>query len=376
MIRHTLIAVILLACVNTVPALAQSQGPAEAGRYIEQPVPTATGQTTPPAKPATAPPPPAIRRWLDVQQLSMGGRFRWYENSAGRLISSTLQWQPQIRARFLFDQAAKYSVNGFASSGATFPSSWNNTGGGIGLYTHPFNLKQLLAQAEPVKGLEFQAGGLHLNRGENSENLSYATAAYIVGERVAVRPAKGRIAQVSFTAAYFGDYRQPNLFKRFHRLNEWNYGQALVGVRVSPRVNASAEYTYEDRRDILRQAVTIRPPESLKKITSVKVETYQRIAPDRGYGFNTSADLRLTPRLVVTGGVMSVDKNYGPFNGDRYETGNRWYTIGTFTVTRDVTVSWFQTEAFATDFPITLTHRFDLLIAYNPTASLKRAGSV
>ena len=366
MIRHTLIAVILLACVNTVPALAQGQGPAEAGRY--------TGQTTPPAKPATAPPPPAIRRWLDVQQLSMGGRFRWYENSAGRLLSSTLQWQPQIRARFLFDKAAKYSLNGFASSGATFPSSWNNIGGGIGLYTHPFNLKQLFAQAEPVKGLEFQAGGLHLNRGENSENLSYDNDAYIVGERVTVRPSKGRLTQVAFTAAYFGDYRQPNLFKRFHRMNEWNYGQALVGIKVSPRVNASAEYTYEDRRDILRQAVTIRPPESLKKVTAIKLEAYQRVSPDRGYGFNTSADVRLTTRLVVTGGVMSVDQHYGPFNGDRYEVGRRWYTIGTFTVMRDVTVGWFQTEAFATDFPINLKHRFDLLISYNPTASLKRAG--
>ncbi len=318
--------------------------------------------------------PPPIRRWLDVQQLSMGGRFRWYENSAGRVISSTLQWQPQIRARFLFDKAAKFSINGFALSGATFPSSWNNTGGGIGLYTHPFNVRQLFAQAEPVKGLEFQAGGLHMTRGENSEHLSYDNDAYIVGERVTVRPSKGRITQVAVTAAYFGDDRQPNLLKRFHRMNEWNYGQALVGIEVSPRVNASAEYTYEDRRDILRQAVTIRPPESLKKLTSIKVEAYQRVSPDRGYGFHASADMRLAPRLVVTGGVMTVDRNYGAFNGDRYETGKRWYTIGTFTVIRDLTVGWFQTEAFATDFPIKLKHRFDLLITYNPTASLKRAG--
>ena len=353
MTRPALAALVVLMCLDAAPALAQ---------------------TSPQPAPAQATPTPAIRRWLDVQQLSLGGRFRWFKNSDERLVSSTLQWQPQVRARFLFDKAARYSMNAFAASGATFTASWNNTGGGIGRFAHPFNVKQLFVQAETVKGLELQAGGLHMNRGENAENLSYDNDAFIVGERATVRPAKGPVTQVSLTAAYFGDLRQPNVFKRLHRLNEWNYGQALVGIRLSPRVNASAEYTYEDRRDILRQAVTIRPPESVKKVTSIKVEAYQRVSPDRGYGVNASTDLRLASRLVVTGGVMSVDKNYGPFNGDRYEIGNRWYTIGTFTVARDLTVGWFQTEAFTSDFPINLKHRFDLLITYNPTASLKRAG--
>ena len=184
----------------------------------------------PTAKPAAAPPPP-IRRWLDVQQLSFGGRFRWFENSADKLISSNLQWQPQIRARFLFDKGAKYSINGFASSGLTFPSSWNNTGGGLGTFQGAFNVKQLFVQAEPMKGLEFQAGGLHMNRGEMAEHITYDNDAFIEGERVTVRPAKGWLKQVAVTTGYFGDYREPNVFKRFDRMDEWNYGQALVGVR-------------------------------------------------------------------------------------------------------------------------------------------------
>lgn len=132
MIRYLIAALGLLLCVTVSPLSAQSVTP------------------QPTAKPAAAPP-PAIRRWVDVQQLSFGGRFRWFENSSGRLVSSTLQWQPQIRARFLFDKAAKYSINGFASSGLTFPSSWNNTGGGLGTFSGAFNLKQLFAQAEPKK---------------------------------------------------------------------------------------------------------------------------------------------------------------------------------------------------------------------------------
>lgn len=344
----------MLLCLDASPALAQA---------APQPAP---------AKPASSPAPP-IRRWLDVQQLSMGGRFRWYENSAGRVTSSSLQWQPQIRARFLFDKDAKYSINGFASSGATFPSSWNNTGVGLGTFARPFGVKQLFAQAEPIKGLEFQAGGLHMNRGEMAEHITYDSDAYIVGERVTVRPSKGFVTQVAVTTGYFGDYRQPNVFKRLHRMNEVNYGQALAGFSLGSRASASVDYTHEDGRHIMREGVNIRMPSTMKVLSLIKLESYQRVDPDEAAGFNASADLKWK-RLAITAGVMSVDRRYGPFNGDRYETGKRWYSIGTITLSREFTFQWFQTEAFATEFPVNLKHRFDVILTFNPTAALKRAG--
>ncbi len=335
----------------------------------------ALAQSQPDAAPVVTPPP--IRRWLDVQQLSLGGRFRWFENSAGRVISSTLQWQPQIRARFLFDQAARYSINGFASSGASFPSSWNNTGGGIGTVSTVFNVKQLFAQAEPVKGLEFQAGGLHINRGELGEHVAYDNDAFIEGERVTFRPGKGWLRQVAITTGYFGDYREPNVFKRFDRMDDWNYGQALVAFSMGTRTLASVDYTYEDGRDILRQGINFRLPESLRVLTQARFEAYQRVSGVDGKGFNASADMRWK-RLAATAGVMSVDRFYGstegPFNGDRYETGTRFYSIWTVTVIPELTVQAFHTQAFATDFPVNIQKRFDIVIAFNPTASLKRAG--
>ena len=356
--RHALPALALVLCLNVLPALAQVPPPPPA----------------PPAQPAR--PAPAIRRWLDVQQLSFGGRFRWYENSAGKLISSSLQWQPQIRARFLFDRGAKYSINGFVSSGLTFPSSWNNTGGGLGTFSGAFNVKQLFAQAEPKKGLEFQAGGLHMNRGEMAEHVTYDNDAFIEGERVTVRPSKGWLKQVAVTTGYFGDYREPNVFKRFDRMDEWNYGQALVGVGLGSRVAASADYTYENGRDILREGVNFRLPASVKLFTLVKFEAYQRVSAVDGYGFNASTDLRWK-RLALTTGVMSVDRFYGsvqgPYNGDRYETGTRYYSIGTITIVPELTVQWYHSQAFATDFPINIQKRFDIVVAFNPTATLKRA---
>lgn len=361
---------ILLACLDVAAALAQGNGPAEAGRDLAQPAPPAT-------KPAAAPPAPAIRRWVDVQQLSFGGRFRWFENSQGRLISSTLQWQPQIRARFLFDKGARYSINGLASSGLTFPSSWNNTGGGMGTFSGAFSVKQLFAQAEPITGLEFQAGGLHMARGEMAEHITYDNDAFIEGERVTVRPAKGWLKQVAVTTGYFGDYREPNVFKRFDRMDDWNYGQALVGVGLGKYATASVDYTYEDGRDIWREGINVKLPSSVRLFTLLKFEAYQRVSGVKGSGFNVSSDAKWK-RLAVTGGVMAVDRFYssslGPYNGDRYESGTRFYSIWTVTVLPELTVQAFHTQAFATDFPVNIQKRFDIVVAFNPTATLKRAG--
>ena len=67
-----------------------------------------------------------------------------------------------------------------------------------------------------------------------AEHLTYDNDAYIVGERVTLRPTTGAVTQVSVTGAYFGDYNDVNVFKRLERLDEWNYGQALVGLPAAP----------------------------------------------------------------------------------------------------------------------------------------------
>lgn len=328
----------------------------------------------------TETPAPSIRRWLDVQSVHVGSRFRWYKNSQEQLRSSNLQWQSQLRGRFLFDRAGRYAIGTFASTGASFPSSWNNTGAALGDYQGPFNIKQLFFAAEPAKGLQFEVGGLHLNRGELGEHITYDNDAYIVGERVTYRPAKKRVTQVSATVGYFGgsDYNEVNVFKRFERMDEFNYGQALVGFTLHPRVAASVDYTYEDGRDIFREGVNVRMPSTVKLLTLLKFEAYQRPSGEDGYGFNVSGDVRYK-RYSVTAGVMSVDQFYGtptgqPYNGDRYENGTRQYTIHTFQITPEIQFVIYQTEAFATDFPINLKHRFDALVTFNPTAWLKRKG--
>ncbi len=70
-----------------------------------------------------------------------------------------------------------------------------------------------------------------------------------------------------------------------------------------------------------------------------------------------------------------MDRHYVPtINGDRYGVGKRWYTIGTLPVTGDLSLMWYHTRAFDNLFPVSVNHRFDLIVLVNPTARLKRAG--
>lgn len=344
------------------------------------PVPAAA--QTPAAPTAAA---PAIRRWLDVQAIQAGLRYRWNENSAEVVTADGVQWHGLTRGRLLFDPAGKYSVNMMASAGTSYVASWNDTGVGKGDFVGTFRMRHLFLSAAPVRGLELQVGGLGPNRGEVSENISYDMDGYLVGQRATFRPASGRVTQVSGT---IGNFRTvpPNVFRRLDDTFDYNYGQVLVGLRLTPRTTASVDYTHEDGRDILREALVVRTPPTTKVLTAVRVEAYQRvsdlerIATDvftgtpKGNGFNASADLKFG-KLLVTAGVMSVDRNYVPtVNGDRYGVGKRWYSIGTLPVNGDLSLMWYHTRAFDNAFPVTVNHRFDLIVLVNPTARLKRAG--
>ena len=356
----------LVLLFGVVPALAQASNP----------VPSAAGAPGGEAKLVQPPPArastPAIRRWLDVQAVQGSTRFRWNENSAGRVTTSAVQWQAQLRGRFLFDEAGRYHVGAFATTGASFAGGWNNTGAGLGAFAHPFALRHLYVSAEPIKGLEFQAGGFAINRGLLGEPIAYDNDSYMVGERVTVRPARGAVTQVAITTGHFGDIREPNVFNRLDSMADINYGQALLGFKVGSRTTASLDLTHEAGRDIIREGLNFRMPASAKVLTLVRFEAYQRMEPDAAEGFNVGADAAIG-KLAITAGVMSVDAAYGPYNGDRYETGTRYYATLNYPLSSQFALQLFHTKAFNIDFPIALAHRVDFVLIFNPTAALKRA---
>lgn len=327
----------------------------------------ASAQTPAPA------PAPSIRRWVDVQSLLAAVRFRFTENSEDRVTVSDLQWQTQFRGRFLFDQAGRYHVGSFVTTGSTFRSGWNSSGVGLNREAHPLKVRHLYLGAAPIKALELQVGGLALNRGELADVIAADNDSFFVGERATLRPSRGPITQVSIAAGRFDAVGEPDFFAQLGDAGDHNYGQALVGFTLGSRASGSVDYTYENGRDILREGLAFRVPSGIKWLTQIRLELYQRVDPDTAQGFNTAADVRFR-KLAGTIGVMSADRGFGPFNGDRYELGSRYYYVLNYPVTPEWSLQLFHTRAFGVDFPIALKERFDFIATYNPTAYLKRKG--
>jgi hypothetical protein len=328
----------------------------------------AFAQTPTPSTPNSA---PAIRRWLDVQSLVAAMRYRFTENSQDRKTVDDLQYQTQFRGRFLFDKAGHYNIGTFVTTGSAFRSSWNYTGAGTNLEAHPLYVRQLWLGVSPTKTLEFQGGGMAVNKGELSDPIASDNDSFIIAARATVRPQKGWLTQLSGTAGYFNDASPSNLFVQIDDAH-FNYGQALAGFKLGARASASVDYTYERGRDILREGVVFRMPKSVEVLTAIRLESYQRVDPDQHSGYNASADVKVK-KLTATVGLMSTDRNYGPFNGDRYELGSRYYYVINYPLTSSLQLQAYHTRAYDIEFPITLKERFDFVVSYNPTAALKKA---
>lgn len=81
-------------------------------------------------------------------------------------------------------------------------------------------------------------------RGESSEITSYDNDGYLMGQRLTLSPHRV-VDELIVTAGYLGDFRDPSVTRRLHRLSE-NYGQVLVKKKLTDRLTASADFTEEE----------------------------------------------------------------------------------------------------------------------------------
>ena len=360
MLRRCYIALALLS-VSGVAALAQSPSPSP------KPVEDAA-----PAKAATLPvPAKAFKRWVDIEGLALSTRYRYVETAAGVVTNNQLQYQVNARARFKFDREGRYSVYAGLFTGTSLTSGWNNTGIGTGSPQGDIFVKHLHFDAKPVKWLQVLVGGIAVNQGENSEITGYDNDSYITGERVTLRKVKALyFDEISATNAYVGDINNPNVFPRLKHLGRSNYHQLLVRKQVNKRVGFSADYTFEAGTDTLRQAVRISAPEA-KVFDILHFENYQRLDPEKGYGFALWGEKVIRKKLNLSGGFARIDTTM--FNGDRYPRGNRFFIGAAYKLTRELTVNPVLIQAVgplaAPSIPRT---RLDVVFTYNVLETLRR----
>lgn len=315
----------------------------------------------------------SFQRWFDFDTISLQLRYRHVgtDSSIGRINQA--QWQVLLKGHFQFDAKAKYRVNWTVNTGPVFTAGWNNTGWGTGLHQTNLYVKHIYFDAKPTKKLEFQVGGIEFNRGDTTEVIGYDNDGYMTGERVSVRaPRSLFFDEISATAGYVGDVAHPSVFYRFKRhLDNFDYHQFLVRKQVTRSVSWTAEYSFLDGRDTLREAVKIKSPKALF-FDTLLFESYQRLDPQRDAGFHAFAEKIVNKRLTLSGGFARIDRRV-TLNADRFPPGHRLYIGSVIKLSPVFTLNPVFIHAVG-DLPTQVTPRtrLDVIFTYNLLEDLKR----
>ena len=298
--------------------------------------------------------------WLDLQSASLGLRYRLLENHLGSRAQNWSDHQQNFKLRLKLDPKARYSLSAVAGNGDAFTAGWNLRGLGAESSNRVF-VKQLFVTAKPVKGVEFQYGGLPIARGESTEITSYDNDGYLMGQRLT-------IGDVTLTAGYLGDLRTPSVTRRFRRLDEINYGQVVLRRKLTDHFTATADFTHDDGERTLRQGLVFRPT---KGVESIRVEAYERVSGAQAAGGAITVEKPFgRTRFAAT--FASIDDKYRSVNADRYGRGRRFSLTSTTDLGHDVSLQFFVTRALDDDLVMANRTRFDVHIRYDLAPLLRQ----
>lgn len=362
-------------------ALAQETVPANA---LPDTLLVASAEIPAPPNTATIDPPPIIEtrrspvqkflsRWLDVQAATISAKYRWIQNSDHVQTTSQMMQKDNYQFRVKLDTRNKYGVVVAAGTGNSFVGSWNTTSVGTGpLLTNRY-LKQLYLTAKPVEGLQIDYGSLGIARGQSTEITSYDNDGYVEGQRISVkRPRNLHLDEVTVTYAYLGDLNTPDVFRRFHRLEQSNYHQFLVGKKFGSLL-LSADYTSQAGVETVRSGAYLKT-EALPWVNAVRFEQYKRVDVQPAYGFAVAVEKKLSERCNFTAGYINVDPKYGKLNSNRFFYGKRIYWTGNYTLRPELSVQVHANQALGNSGPIANHTYLVYVMHYNVQKTLQKVG--
>jgi len=315
-----------------------------------------------------------ISRWLEIQTATLSSRYVYRDNSDRRTTANQVQHGESFKGRFKFDPKGNYSIVAGLSTGDQIVQSWNDTGIGGGRGSLKLYLKHLYFSARPVEWLELQTGSIYALGGESTEITGLSEDAYLMGQRVSLyRPKDLFFDEISVIYGFLGDYTQPGIGNRFHRLKKFNYHQFLVSKKVGSSAVFSADYAFLDGVETLTEAVRINT-QRLKLIDSLRFENYQRLDVSPGYGFAVSGEKSLWDRVVIGGGFAQIDPQEGSLNSDAFSNGKRLFASSTFIINQEFSISTLATRSVANSFAVPIRTHFHIAFHYNLLRRLRRTG--
>lgn len=270
-----------------------------------------------------------------VKFLSTDGftRYRYVDKGQGKVTDSDLQYKLSARVQVnLVGEGLTY-VQARGESGRSFASSWDYTGVGRNDRYWSFNLKSLYLGQRAGKHLELQAGGIEYDWGAGSEATYADNDAWLEGYRLRYAGAGGGWLpnKVALTIGYAGDFSQPNVFARLHRMGDENYIQFLASKKFGKTREASAEFDSIQGVRYTREAVRLQKLPWVV-IDGLSLEAISRLSDTARFGWSGSLwksldrKGRLRPGVFYSDIPSAIFRKDGAtifFNGDSYVPGKR-----------------------------------------------------
>lgn len=246
--------------------------------------------TTKPAKAAPAPKPASptgASRWIQFQTLELATRFRYIDTRPGRVTERDQQYRISSKVQLHLVPEGRSYIQFRVETGSSFPSSWTYMGPGLHNREWALNVKSLFFAQKLGKHFEAQVGGIEFDSGAGTEATYADNDGWLMGYRARVSTSgKGLLPhKLSLTIGHIGDFRRPNVFSRFHRLEDPNYVQVLAQKSFRKKHEASLEY------DAIQDIHFLRTGYRWKKIPVVvfdelQAETVARMTDNPAFGWS------------------------------------------------------------------------------------------
>jgi len=296
-------------------------------------------------------------------------RYQYVESTGGTTLANHQQHKELFKLAVPITRAGGFGVSTTLGSGSGFTGSWDGLGLGNEAKSN-FNVRELFLSAKPAGGLELQWGGIAPTRGASTEITTYDNDGYLVGGRLSIsHPDQLYFNTISLTAAYLGDVREPNVFRRFDRWDEANYYQFLVVKKTGERVEVSVDYTSQWSISTLRQGLLVKVPE-FRLVDSIRFENYQRVEGNTAYGFAVQGEKSLDKRLSLGGGFASIDRLYGGLNADRFNSGKRVFVVSKVPIIAGLSAEFFLGKAVGNRYGVANGLRLDAILTYDLRSGL------
>ncbi len=242
---------------------------------------------------------------VKVNDAQVAFRYRFQQGDSGAATWNSIQDKVllDITMKFYGDRV-KINMQGMTGSG--FDGSWANPGVGPQDANFPFNLRRLSLSLGVATGVEVTAGSMAPEYGAGSEDSYLDNDGYIMGYRAKAKIENGELV---VTGGFVGDFKEPNVFKRFDRMDDFNFVQAVYTRAIGEVIRASVEYDHIDKGDYARAAIKIDLGQWTNLLDSVVFEDMVGMSSDQG--INVFAT-KLTKRFAkaVAGKDLVVDARY------------------------------------------------------------------